>query len=232
MYSFGGLSAFPRAIDRSRQALSKRPSNAGNAPPPCAKQMRKLSGNLSKAPPKIMRVMERCVSIGMPTVHPIMKSPVRFPGPIGDISQGCTSTGKSSSAQCCRKATSSSSSRSRSPRWLPIWTPTWPVFFARDTSEQAMSTSCKGTWHRDAKRPCAAGSWTISAARSLKSRATAAAVTASRCHWKSRGVWEMIWRPTPIESKSRSRSRTSQQAAVTGRNSVSPTISMALQDRP
>mmetsp|Transcript_5828 Transcript_5828/g.17242 ORF Transcript_5828/g.17242 Transcript_5828/m.17242 type:complete len:258 (-) Transcript_5828:210-983(-) len=232
MYSLGGRCALPRAMDRSRQALSMRPRSAGKAPPPCAKQILRLSGKRSNAPPRIIRLMDKWVSIGMPTVHAIMKSLVRLPGPTGDISQGCTRTGKSSSAQCCRNATSRSSSRSRAPWWLPIWTPTWPVRLALDTSAHARSTSWSGTWHSASRRPCAALSRAISTAMSLKSVASAAAVAASRCHWNSNGVWQMICRPTPIASKSLRRSRTSQHAAVTGRNSASPTISMASHFRP
>mmetsp|Transcript_7765 Transcript_7765/g.20020 ORF Transcript_7765/g.20020 Transcript_7765/m.20020 type:complete len:211 (+) Transcript_7765:2553-3185(+) len=182
MYSRGGRCALPRAICRSRHALSNRPSNAGKAPPPCAKQIRSVSGSRSKAPPKIMRVMERCVSAGMPTVQPIMKSLERSPGPMVDISQGCTKTGKSSAAQCAKKATMRSSSKSTEPQWLPIWTPTCPSFFARETSWQAASTSFKATWQRVSSRPCAAGSRTISRAMSLKSRAMAAVISGSRCH--------------------------------------------------
>ena len=171
--------------------------------------------------------MDRWVSSGIPTVHPIMCRASRPES--GSMSHGWTSTAASSAAACCRKVTNPSSSRSLVPAWLPMCTPTWPFSIERSSSRHASSTWLSGTWQRACNRPCEAEH--ISSAASLKWRATSSDASRGRSHWKRIGVALITCEWTPNRSRSSSRARTSQQAFVTGRKSASPDMSIALQVR-
>ena len=87
-------------------------------------------------------MIERWVSAGIPvSQRAIQRSRRGEPG----MSHGWTKTGTPRSAQCCRKVTMPSWSRSRSPTWLPISTPACPAAIARSSSAHAASVSCSGT---------------------------------------------------------------------------------------
>jgi hypothetical protein len=100
-------------------------------PHPWAKQIRSECGTRSKMPPRILATIERWVSAGIPVIHRAIHPSSR--GPDG-MSHGCTNTRIPRSAQCCRNVTIPLPSRSRSPTWLPISTPTWPLRMHRSAS--------------------------------------------------------------------------------------------------
>ena len=144
-------------------------------PPPWAKQMRRSGGSRSNAPPRIIRLRDSWVSAGIATVQPSIQSSRRQPP---NMSHGWTNTGAPSEAQWARNVTTPASSRSRSPTWLPIWTPFMPAARARSSSRQARSVSCSGTWQIGTSRPPPCEHSSSSA--SLKMRAHSMACSAGR----------------------------------------------------
>ena len=176
VYSLGGCAERPRTSSPRRcQALSSRPSQNGKLPPPWAKHTRSDGGTRSNTPPRIIASTERCVSAGIPDSQRAIQRSWR--GPLG-MSHGWTNTGAPTSAQCCRNSTTPSSSRSRSPTWLPISTPAWPAARQRSSSAHAASGSWSGTWQNGISR--SPPSATHSSVRSLKILATLTASPASR----------------------------------------------------
>ena len=91
-----GAADVPMTSWRRCQALSIRPSQNANDPPPCAKQIRSDSSTRSNTPPRIMASIDRWVSAGMPTSHCAIQRSSR--GELG-MSHGWTNTGAPSAAR-------------------------------------------------------------------------------------------------------------------------------------
>ena len=104
-------------------------------------------------------------------------APPASAAPLGrGLAEAALKTGAPSEAACWRNVTTPAASRSLSPTWLPISTPTWPAAMERSSSAHAASGSCNGTWHIGSSRPCAGAQ--ISSARSFMIRAMRTACVA------------------------------------------------------